>query len=233
MCTEKSMVLTTMFVCSCSWTLPYPKTYEVLPDLLAKAGDWVSFKLIMTDLVFLWRKLQGGNQLALLHLYDEASLAMFAKGLQSQRLDGFRDFFFEHLRHLTEHPNLLFGIASLSRNEYVKKSITDLLEKSEQFITDVHSKVQAGANATLFHNKSVGPVTACNVRRRRRFFGVGECPTFSSFFAYCIFQHPNSKGFPSLRLEILHRNRKKFHRNIFFWRVYHKSRPKLPAPGGP
>ena len=97
--------------------------------------------------------------MALLHLYNEASLAMFAKGLQSQQLDGFREFFFEHLRHLTEHPNMLFVIANVSRNEYVKTSITDLVEKSEQFITDGHLKVQASSNAAMFHNKSVRPVT--------------------------------------------------------------------------
>ena len=140
---------------SCSWGLPYPKTYEVLPDLLAKAGDWISFKLIMTDLLFLWRKLQSGNQLSLLHLYNEASLAMFAQGLQSQRLEGFREFFFEHLRHLSENPNLLFGIANLSRNEYVRKSVTDLIDKSQQFITDVHSKVNASNAASQHHRPSV------------------------------------------------------------------------------
>lgn len=120
----------------------------------------------MTDLLFLWRKLHGGNQLSLLHLYNEASLAMFAQGLQSQRLDGFREFFFEHLRHLSEDPNLLFGIANLSRNDYVKTSVTDLIDKSQQFIMDVHSKVNADVASTLHHRPSVIVVGDSSCARR-------------------------------------------------------------------
>ena len=44
---------------NCSWSLPYPKTYEMLPGLMANNSDWESFKMVMTDLMFLWRKLQG------------------------------------------------------------------------------------------------------------------------------------------------------------------------------
>ena len=56
--TVKKEILTTAAdpMGDCSWTLPFPKTYEVLPDLAAKAGDWDVFKSVMTDLLFLWRK---------------------------------------------------------------------------------------------------------------------------------------------------------------------------------
>ena len=127
----------------CSWSLPYPKTYETLPDILARAGDWTSVKLVMTDLMFLWRKLQGGNQMSLLHLYEKASLALFAQGIYSERLESFNDFFFHHLRHLSENPNLLFGMAAASRNEYVKQTLDNLLGKSESFVQclyEIHSR---------------------------------------------------------------------------------------------
>ena len=119
-----------------SWSLPYPKTYEVLPNLLADAGDWGSFKMLMTDLLFLWRKLQSGNQVALLQLYEKSSLALFATGLRSERLQAFSDFFFEHLRHL-ENPNQLFILAASSRSEYIKQSLNDLLSKFEHFLEDL------------------------------------------------------------------------------------------------
>ena len=117
-----------------SWILPYPKTYEMLPDMMAENGDWESFKLVMTDLMFLWRKLQGGNQSDLLHLYEKASLALFAQGMHSDRLEAFSEFFFHHLRHLMEEPNMLFSSACASRDTYVKETILDLLGKNENFI---------------------------------------------------------------------------------------------------
>jgi hypothetical protein len=119
---------------NCSWTLPYPKTYEMLPELMAENGDWQSFKMIMTDLMFLWRKLQGGNQTELLHLYERASLALFAQRMHSERLEDFSEFFFHHLRFLSEEPNLLFAFAFASRNSYVKQTMLDLVDKNEKFI---------------------------------------------------------------------------------------------------
>ena len=119
---------------NCSWSLPYPKTYEMLPGLMANNSDWESFKMVMTDLMFLWRKLQGGNQSDLLHLYEKASLALFAQGMHSDRLEAFSEFFFHHLRHLMEEPNMLFSSACASRDTYVKETILDLLGKNENFI---------------------------------------------------------------------------------------------------
>jgi hypothetical protein len=119
---------------NCSWSLPYPKTYEILPELMAENGDWQSFKMIMTDLMFLWRKLQGGNQTELLHLYERASLALFAQKMHSERLEDFSEFFFHHLRFLSEEPNMLFAFAVASRNSYVKQATLDLVDKNEKFI---------------------------------------------------------------------------------------------------
>jgi len=126
----------------CSWSLPYPKTYEVLPELLAHAGDWASFKLVMTDLMFLWRKLQGGDQLSLLHLYEQGSLALFAQGVRSERLEAFSDFFFHHLRNLSADPNRLFAVANASRNEYVIAGLNTLLSKHSRFLDETHSSLQ-------------------------------------------------------------------------------------------
>ena len=63
----------------CSWGLPYPRTYEQLPELLLKSGDWGSFTFIMCDLMFLWRKLQCGNEIELLSLYEQAAVVLEAK----------------------------------------------------------------------------------------------------------------------------------------------------------
>ena len=65
----------------CSWGLPYPRTYEQLPELLLKSGDWGSFTFIMCDLMFLWRKLQCGNEMELLSLYAQAAVVLEAKVL--------------------------------------------------------------------------------------------------------------------------------------------------------
>ena len=119
---------------NCSWSLPYPKTYEMLPGLMANNSDWESFKMVMTDLMFLWRKLQGGNQTDLLHLYEKSSLALFAQGLHSERLEDFSEFFYHQLRYLSEEPNMLFTSACASRDGYVKRTMLDLLDKNQKFI---------------------------------------------------------------------------------------------------
>ncbi len=110
------------------------ETYEMLPELMAENGDWQSFKMIMTDLMFLWSKLQGGNETELLHLYERARLALFAQRMHSDRLEDFSEFFFHHLRFLSEEPNLLFTFAFANRNSYVKQTIVDLVDKNEKFI---------------------------------------------------------------------------------------------------
>ena len=160
--TVKKEILTTAAdpMGDCSWTLPFPKTYEVLPDLAAKAGDWDAFKSVMTDLLFLWRKVQGGNPLTLLQIYEEAGLTLFAKGLRSERLEDFRNFFFHHLRHLAANPNLMFGYAAVSQNRYVKQSLNQLLQKAEHFVQEVRAKVNAA--------NQVSGLTAENLSPRRK-----------------------------------------------------------------
>jgi hypothetical protein len=145
---------------NCSWSLPYPKTYEMLPELMAENGDWQSFKMIMTDLMFLWRKLQGGNQTELLLLYERASLALFAQRMHSERLEDFSEFFFHHLRHLSEEPNLLFAFAVASRNSYVKNSMLELVDKHEKFINErikdlERARILAAADTCLRRSLSV------------------------------------------------------------------------------
>lgn len=155
----------------CSWSLPYPKAYEILPEILASAGDWVSFKLIMTDLVFLWRKLQGGNPISLLCQYEKASLALFARGLHSERLEEFSEFFVDHVRHLSENPNMIWSIAAGSRNDYVKREVSELLAKTERFIEDLSKKLEnqnrrlsliLGSSRVMVLLFANGPLIACS-----------------------------------------------------------------------
>ena len=45
-----------------SWTLADPRAYESLPEIMTSENDWVRFRIIMTDLMFLWRRLHSGNE---------------------------------------------------------------------------------------------------------------------------------------------------------------------------
>ena len=57
-----------------SWGIPNPKSYENLPVMMANAKDWVSFTILMTDLMFLWRKMQCGGLVDLLEAYKDSKL---------------------------------------------------------------------------------------------------------------------------------------------------------------
>jgi len=127
-----------------SWSLPQPKTYETLAEMLAKAQDWSAFITLMTDFMFLWRKLQCGDQMGLLHLYDLSTVALSDSGLRSERLVAFFDFFCRNFRTLrTKGTVQLFRLASLSRDSYVKGALRNLRLQSERFVQDWHDRLSA------------------------------------------------------------------------------------------
>jgi hypothetical protein len=125
----------------CSWGLPYPKTYETLAEMLASANDWGSFSLLMTDFMFLWRKLQC-NQMDLLHIFDDSKITLAENGSQSARLQAFHRLLSKNASILSNDPNSLFRLASLSRDGYVKSALRDLQTQSERFVKEWHGRLR-------------------------------------------------------------------------------------------
>ena len=124
-----------------SWGLPYPKTYETLAEMLASANDWGSFSLVMTDFMFLWRKLQC-NQMDLLHIFDDSTVTLAKNGAQSARLQAFHHLLSKNASILSSDPNRLFRLASMSRDGYVKSALRDLQTQSERFVKEWHGRLR-------------------------------------------------------------------------------------------
>ena len=54
----------------CSWSVPEPNAYIVLPEIIASKHDWRAFELIMCDLRFLWRKLLENGIQSIIDTYE-------------------------------------------------------------------------------------------------------------------------------------------------------------------
>lgn len=142
-----------------TWTVPHPTTYSQLPDRLAAAQDWQTFKLIMCDLRFLWRKLQVNGAASLVRTYESSSLILAAEGFQSERLDDYYNFFLKHIRLLQKSPNSIFALALSSKDGYVRNDTMELVEVYKRLVEDWHARIERenASRSGLFQNKKRKP----------------------------------------------------------------------------
>jgi hypothetical protein len=79
--------------------------------------------------------------------------------------------FVDHVRHLSENPNMIWSIAAGSRNEYVKREVSELLAKTERFIEDLSKKLEnqnrrisliLGSSRVMVLLFANGPLIACS-----------------------------------------------------------------------
>ena len=126
-----------------SWGIPNPKSYENLPVMMANAKDWVSFTILMTDLMFLWQKLQCGGLVGLLQAYKDSKLSLLAKKSRSDSLQAIYSLLKQHSCVLADDPNQLFHLAARSRDPSIKATLGHMQIKSQRLIDDWFAHFEA------------------------------------------------------------------------------------------
>ena len=137
-----------------SWGIPNPKSYENLPVMMANAKDWVSFTILMTDLMFLWRKMQCGGLVDLLEAYKDSKLSLLAKKSRNDSLQAIYSLLKQHSRVLADDPNQLFHLAARSRDPSIKATLGHMQIKSQRLIDDWFAHFEANKLAAVANGLS-------------------------------------------------------------------------------